>query len=156
VEESGANPRKVGRAASFLERKWNQPSKPGKTRKDAQMTRLTKCLVAAAVVAGIGFTAQSASAHPPTVIVNPTVAPYPTYYTPRPVLYPPVVVNPILPRHDHDYLVLTRTSPFAGWQIYGKFETRYGAEAAERRLEWQGIPTRIVRTCDYYGSGYRW
>jgi len=120
------------------------------------MTRLTKCLVAAGVVAGFAFTAQSASAHPPTVIVSPTVAPYPTYYTPRPALYPPLVVNPILPRIDYDYLVLYRPTPFGGWRVYGKFETRHGAEHAERRLECQGIPSRIVRTVDYYDGGYRW
>ena len=56
------------------------------------MTRLTKCLVAAAVVAGFGLASQTASAAPPSVIVHPTIKPYPTYspFTPRPLPYPPV------------------------------------------------------------------
>ena len=121
------------------------------------MTRLTKCLVAAAVVAGFGITAQSASAAPPTVIVNPTIKPYPTYspFAPRPLPYPPVVA-PVLPRHDHDYLVQYRPSPFGGWVTYGKFETRYGAETAQRRLEWQGVPTRVIRLHDVFNPPHRW
>jgi hypothetical protein len=125
------------------------------------MTRLTKCLAAAAVVAGFGFASQTASAHPPTVIVHPTVRPVPAVpvyspFAPRPLVYTtPYTVNyPIAPRHDHDYVVLHRPSPFGGWELYGKFETRHGAESAQRRLEWQGIPTRVIRACDY--STYRW
>jgi hypothetical protein len=126
------------------------------------MTRFTRCLLAAAVVAGFGLAAQSAGAAPP-VIVHPTFKPFPTHGHGhnhgighghnhgvfRPLPFP-------APRHDHDYIVLHRPSPFGGWQFYGKFETRHGAEMAERRLEWQGIPTRVIRACDYYDGKYRW
>ena len=117
------------------------------------MTRLTRWLMAAAVVAGISFTAQSASAAPPSVIVHPTVRPFPNPgpFPPRPLPFP----NPHRP-HDHDYLVQYRTSPFGGWQVYGRFESRHGAEHAERRLEWLGYPTRIVRLHDYTEPPHRW
>jgi hypothetical protein len=117
------------------------------------MTRLSKWLMAAAVVAGVGFTAQSASAHPPTVVVHPTFRPFPNPgpFPPRPLPFP----NPHRP-HDHDYLVQYRPSPFGGWVTYGKFETRHGAETAQRRLEWQGIATRVVRLHDYSEPPHRW
>jgi hypothetical protein len=145
VAESRANSRKVGRRAALLERKWFQPSKPGKTRKELIMTRFTKCLTAAAVVVGFGLATQSASAAPPTIIVHPTILPNPGPFPPRPYPYP-------IPRHDHDYVVLYKSSPFGGWLNYGRFETRYGAENAIRRLEWQGFATRIVRVHDYNGN----
>jgi hypothetical protein len=119
------------------------------------MTRLTKYLVAAAVVAGFAVASQTASAHPPQVIVHPTIKPYPTYRSIFPQPYPPVVA-PVLPRHDHDYLLQYRPSPFGGWVTYGKFETRYGAETAQRRLEWQGVPTRVIRLHDYFEPPHRW
>ena len=109
------------------------------------MTRLTKWLTAAAVMAGVGFTAQAASAHP-TVVVQPTILPYPNPgpFPPRP--YPPG------PRIDLDYMVLYKPTFFGGWQRYGKFETHHSAEHALRRLEWQGYAARIVRVRDYHGG----
>jgi hypothetical protein len=118
------------------------------------MTRLTKMFVAATVVVvGVGFTAQSASAAPPSVIVHPTFRPFPTHgqIHHRPLPFP----NPHRP-HDHDYLVQYRPSVFGGWRTYGKFETRHGAEVAQRRLEWQGIPTRVIRLHDYSEPPHRW
>jgi hypothetical protein len=121
------------------------------------MMRLTKCLVAAAVVAGVAFTARSASAAPPQVIVHPTIKPFPTHghghnHGPfRPLPFP----NPHRP-HDHDYVLQYRPSPFGGWVTYGKFETRHGAEVAQRRLEWQGVPTRVIRLHDVFNPPSRW
>lgn len=128
------------------------------------MTRFTKCLLAAAVVAGFGLAAGSASAAPP-VIVHQTIKPFPTHghghnhgighghgHNHGPVYPAPFP----LPRHDHDYLVQYRPSVFGGWQVYGKFETRHGAEVAQQRLEWQGIPTRIIRLHDVFNPPSRW
>ena len=107
------------------------------------MTRFIKWFAAAAVVVGLGLATQSASAAPPTIIVNPTIRPFPGPF-PRPLPYPV--------HHDHDYVVLYKSSPFSGWINYGRFETRYGADNAVRRLEWQGFATRIVRIHDYNGN----
>jgi hypothetical protein len=114
------------------------------------MTRLT--LVAAAAAVGIGFAAQTASAHPPVVVGRPLIVTYPTY--PVPSYYPPLATYPtypLVPRIDHDYVVLYRPSILGGWVSYGRFETFRGAQIAERRLGLQGVPSRIVRVRDYNG-----
>ena len=106
------------------------------------MTRLTKCLVAAAVVAGFGFAAQSASAAPPNGDRPPDVQALPDLQPVHSAGRSPTrrSVAPILPRHDHDYLVQYRPSPFSGWATYGKFETRYGAETAAAATGMAGGP----------------
>ena len=56
------------------------------------------------------------------------------------------IVGPvgILPpqRYDRDYVVLVRH--FGHWDRYARFETRYEAERAARRLELRGYDVRIV------------
>jgi cell division protein FtsN len=49
--------------------------------------------------------------------------------------------------------VLYKPSFFGGVQVYGRYETRFQAENAARRLEWNGYQTRIERFRDtgWYG-----
>ena len=87
------------------------------------MTRFSKWLTAAAVVVGFGLAAQSASAAPPTIIVNPTIRPLPGPF-PRPLPYPIY--------HDHDYVVLYKSSPFGGWINYGRSSRRVRAVSVSK------------------------
>jgi hypothetical protein len=112
------------------------------------MTRFTKWLAAVAVVAGVGFASQAASAAGP-VVVQPTFYPNPGPFPPRPLPYPG-------PRVDYDYVVIYKPSFFAPWVVYGKFETYSQARHAERRLEWNGFAVRIERVRDHHHGGYGW
>ncbi|HSQ56107.1 MAG TPA: hypothetical protein VLM40_10235 [Gemmata sp.] len=107
---------------------------------------MTKCAAAVAVVVGLGFaSAGSAAAHPPRVILQPSITPYPYVY---PSPYPAT-----FPRVDRDYLVYYRPSVIAPWQVYGRFETHFGAERAVDSLQRFGLPTRIQRVRDF-GIGW--
>lgn len=52
--------------------------------------------------------------------------------------------------HDHDYVVFVRHH--GHWDRYGRFETRYEAERAARRLEREGRRVRI----EVVEGGRRW
>lgn len=48
--------------------------------------------------------------------------------------------------YDRDYVVLVRH--YGHWDRYSRFETRYEAERAARRLEWRGYDVRVVAVED--------
>ena len=114
------------------------------------MNYLTKLLTAAAVVVGVGFagTATAAAGQPQKVTAQPSILPYP-----YPFPYPGPFPKPF-PRVDHDYVVFYKPSIFSGWRVYGKFETRNGAQIAALKLERFGTPTRIERVRGFGGIGW--
>lgn len=102
-------------------------------------------MVLGAVVA-IGFGGQAATAGGP-VFVPPG----------GPVFIPPVrpggPIGGFVPphrHHDHDYVVLVRHR--GHWDRHGRFETRFEAERAARRLEARGLHVRI----EVVEGGRRW
>ena len=139
-----------GRVRS-LERKSTQlprsRGKPGRTR---QMTRLTKCLVATAVAAGLGLRrlADRRSDAPPSVIVHADDQAVPDHGR----VHAPAAARPLaagrrrfVPRHDHDFVVAV---PAPSTLPLGRTAVR---DAARRRAcrsgDWSGRAIRraVVR-----------
>jgi hypothetical protein len=112
------------------------------------MRRVTKWLVAAAAVGGVGLAAGSAAAAYPPVVVTPA---------PVVVVRPPVVVAPpviVAPRVDTDYVVLYRACAHDPWVSYGKFETLHQARHLERSLERSGYQVVIRPVRDHHHGPY--
>lgn len=127
------------------------------------MTMLKRWLAAGVAAVGFAGTAAAGPVHPVQkggVIVFPTFPapqpfpfPNPGPFPPRPLPFPQPFPNP--PRVDFDFVVVYKPTFFGGPVVFGKFETRRGAEAAAFRLELQGFPTKIVPVRDF-NNGWRW
>lgn len=88
---------------------------------------LRNVMLGVAAAAAIGFGASAASAAPP-IVIQPSSVGFPQPQFDR-------------GRHDHDYAVLVRHGRH--WHEYGRYETRWQAERAERFLESRGRQARI-------------
>jgi hypothetical protein len=110
------------------------------------------------VAAVVPLTAWEASAHPPAVIVHPTVSPFgpprvlPVVpVVPGPVVYPPAgpvvpapIVPPVIrPGLARDFVVYFRPAPLTPWTVYGRYDTRLEATRVARYLESCGYLTRV-------------
>ncbi|GIW85560.1 MAG: hypothetical protein KatS3mg107_1220 [Gemmataceae bacterium] len=119
------------------------------------MIRLPLVLATGVVLA---WTTAEASAHPPAVIIHPTVPPFgpprvlPVVpVVPGPIVYPPVspvLPSPVLPPVvrpgvGRDFVVYIRPAPLAPWTVYGRYDTRLEATRVARWLEASGYLTRI-------------
>ena len=94
---------------------------------------IRKLILGAVAAVAIGVGASEASAAPPIVVQPGTGGFYPPSYPPSYPQYPQ--------RRDHDYAVYVQHR--GHWDFYGRYETRWQAERAERYLEYQGRRARI-------------
>jgi hypothetical protein len=93
---------------------------------------IRKLMLGAVAAVGLGFGGQAATAH-------------------EPVHVPGGPVGGFVPHHvDYDFVVYVghRHRDHIDWERYGRYETRWEAERAERQLERQGYRVRIEEVRD--------
>lgn len=98
---------------------------------------IRKLILGAVAAVAVGFGAQAATAGEP--LRGPVGGPVAAGFVP-----------PGHGHHDHDYIVLVRHR--GHWDRYGRYETRFEAERAVRRLERDGRHVRI----EVIEGGRRW